>query len=120
MKMTKGERLTAEILGELPAQGYPVLTETHPFLRKVTVFMAERKDWLGIVTDLLRAVKDAYTPPNTAAKLLRLYEEEVLNANGIEVVFERTSRKRIVRLHNRLFSPDDGSVYGSMTVSPKR
>ena len=35
MKMTKGERLVAEMLGEIPQAGMPVPTEKHPFLRKV-------------------------------------------------------------------------------------
>ena len=49
MKMTKGERLVAEMLGEIPQTGMPVLTEEHPFLRKVVTFMQTRKEWLGIV-----------------------------------------------------------------------
>ncbi|WP_373927688.1 hypothetical protein [Eubacterium ramulus] len=36
--------------------------------------MENRTDWLGTVTDLLAAVGDNYTPPNTAAKLLRKYD----------------------------------------------
>lgn len=47
MKMTKGERLVAEMLGEIPQAGMPVLTEEHPFLRKVVTFMQTRKEWLG-------------------------------------------------------------------------
>ena len=98
MKLTKGERLTAEILGEIPPYGYPVLTETHPFLRKVAAFMENRTEWLGTVTDLLAAVGDEYTPPNTAAKLLRRYEYKLRSVNGILVVFRRTCRRRIICL----------------------
>lgn len=50
MKMTKGERLVAEMLGDMP-----VLTKEHPFLRKVVAFMQTRKEWLGTATDLLNA-----------------------------------------------------------------
>lgn len=98
MKMTKGERLTAEILGETPPYGCPVLTEVHPFLRKVIAFMQSRDEWNGDVTELLVAVRDSYTPHNTAAKLLRKYEDKLFNADGITVCFSRTCRKRIVTL----------------------
>lgn len=39
MKMTKGERLVAEMLGEILQAGMPVLIEEHPFLRKVVTYM---------------------------------------------------------------------------------
>ena len=42
MKMTKGERLVAEMLGDISQMGMPVLTEEHPFLRKVVAFMQTR------------------------------------------------------------------------------
>lgn len=61
--LTKGERIVAEMCGDLPIDGYPVLTEAHPFLRKVIAYMENRIDWLGTVTDLLAAVGDNYTPP---------------------------------------------------------
>lgn len=43
--MTKGERIVAEALGELPIKGEPIMTSNHPFLREVTEFMADRKEW---------------------------------------------------------------------------
>ena len=98
MKMTKGERLTAEIPGEIPPYGCPVLTEAHPFLRKVIAFMQSGDEWNGAVTELLVAVRDSYTPPGTAAKLLRKYEDKLFHANGITVCFSRTCRKRIITL----------------------
>lgn len=36
---------------DLPIDGYPVLTEAHPFLRKVIAYMEKRTDWLGTVTE---------------------------------------------------------------------
>ena len=51
--LTKGERLVAEMCGDLPVDGYPVLTEAHPFLQKVTAFMERQTEWIGTVTDLL-------------------------------------------------------------------
>ena len=69
--LTKGGRLVTEMCGDIPAEGYPVLTEAHPFLRKVIVFAEKRNEWLGTVSDLLTAIGDEYTPPNTAAKLLQ-------------------------------------------------
>ena len=34
MQITKGKRIVAEALGEIPQTGMPVLTKEHPFLRK--------------------------------------------------------------------------------------
>ena len=42
--LTKGERIVAEMCGDLPIDGYPVLTEAHPFLRKVIAYMENRID----------------------------------------------------------------------------
>lgn len=44
MQMTKGERLVAETMEDIPAYGYPVLTEQHPFLRKVVTFMKPKAE----------------------------------------------------------------------------
>lgn len=60
MQITKGERIVAEALGDIPQTGMPVLTEDHPFLRKVIAYMQTRKEWLGTATDLLNAVGDTY------------------------------------------------------------
>ena len=100
--LTKGERLVAEICGDIPTEGYPVLTEAHPFFRKVIAFTEKRNEWIGTVSDLLTAVGDKYTPPNTAAKLLRKYDYDLLYKQyGIDVTFARTNRKRLVTLRKR-------------------
>ena len=97
--LTKGERLLAEICGDIPTEGYPVLTEAHPFLRKVIAFAEKRNEWNGTVSDLLMSIGDKYTPPNTAAKLLRKYDYDLLYKQyGIDVTFTRTNRKRLVTL----------------------
>lgn len=114
MKMTKGERLVAEMLGDIPQLGMPVLTEEHPFLRKVVAFMQTRKEWLGTATDLLNAVGDNYTPPNTVTKLLRKYDYQYLyKRKGVDVSFRRTNRKRLIGLCNLCYFRSDSSVYGS-------
>ena len=114
MNMTKGERLVAEMLGDIPQTGMPVLSEEHPFLRKVVAFMQTRKEWLGTATDLLNAVGDNYTPPNTVTKLLRKYDYQYLyKEREIDVSFRRTNRKRLIGLCNLCYSHSDGSVYGS-------
>lgn len=101
MKLTKGERLVAEMMGDIPAYGYPVLTEQHPFLRKVIALMKSKAEWNGTATELLWVLRDAYTPPNTAAKLLRKYSSlELHKEHSIRICFPRTSRKRIVTLRN--------------------
>ena len=113
MKMTKGERLVAEMLGDISQMGMPVLTEEHSFLRKVVAFMQTRKEWLGTATDLLNAVGDN-SPPNTVTKLLRKYDYQYLyKEKGIDVSFRRTNRKRLIGLCNLRYSRSDGSVYGS-------
>lgn len=93
--LTKGERLVAEMCGDLPVDGYPVLTE----LRKVIAFTESQTEWIGTVSDLLAAVGDGYTPPNTAARLLRKYDYDLLYKRcGMDVTFTRTNRKRLVAL----------------------
>lgn len=114
MQITKGERIVAEALGDIPQTGMPVLTKEHPFLRKAIAYMHTRKEWLGTATDLLNAVGDNYTPPNTVTKLLRKYDYQYLyKEKGIEVSFRRTNRKRLIGLNNKFYSRSDGSVYGS-------
>ena len=114
MQITKGGRIVAEALGDIPQTGMPVLTKEHPFLRKTIAYMQTRKEWLGTATDLLNAVGDNYTPPNTVTKLLRKYDYQYLyKEKGIEVSFRRTNRKRLIGLYNRFYSRSYGSVYGS-------
>lgn len=120
MKMSKAERIVAEAIGDIPTYGFPVMTEKHPFLRKVIAFMETRTKWMGTASELLWVLQDAYTPPNTAAKLLRKYSRELYRKNGIEVRFTRTSRKRIIRLKKDFNNHSDGSVYSNMTVSGRQ
>ena len=76
--------------------------------------MQTRMDWLGTATDLLNAVGDNYTPPNSVTKLLRKYDYQFLyKEKGVEVSFRRTNRKRLIGLNNKFYSRCDGSVYGS-------
>ena len=100
MQMTKGERILAEALGEIPSENEPILTENHPFLRKVIKFMQDRREWQGTATELLTAIGDSYTPPNTVTKLLNKYEYSHFYGRDIIVKFHRTNRKRIIRLTN--------------------
>lgn len=64
----------AEALGELPQKGELIMTSNHPFLRKVTEFMADREEWEGTATELLTEIGDSFTPPNTVTKLLNRYD----------------------------------------------
>ena len=99
-EMTKGERLVAEMLGEIPIKGEPVLTEKHPFLRKVLRFMESRREWEGTATELLAEIGDRYTPPNTVTKLLNRYDYDCFYKRGISIRFHRTNRKRIITITN--------------------
>ena len=98
--MTKGKRLVAEMLGEIPSKGKPILTEKHPFLRKVLRFMESRRQWEGTATELLAEIGDRHTPPNTVTKLLNRFDYECFYKQGISIQFRRTNRKRIIRLTN--------------------
>ncbi len=100
MKMTKGERLVAEILGDIPQMGMPVLTEEHPFLQKVIKLMENRREWQGTATELLKEIGDGYTPPNTVTKLLRRFDYEYFYKRDIVIRFRRTNRKRIIQFTN--------------------
>lgn len=100
MQMTKGERLVAEMLGDIPQTGMPVLTEDHPFLRKVIKFMESRREWQGTATELLKEIGDGYTPPNTVTKLLNRYDYDCFYKRDIVIGFHRTNRKRIIRFVN--------------------
>ena len=99
-EMTKGERLVAEILGEMPDKSKPILTENHPFLRKVLRFMENRREWQGAATELLAEIGDSYTPPNTVTKLLHRFDYEYFYKRDIVIQFRRTNRKRVIRLTN--------------------
>ena len=100
MQMTKGERILAEALGEIPSENELILAENHPFLRKVIKFMQDRREWQGTATELLTAIGDSYTPPNTVTKLLNKYDYSLFYGRDIIVKFHRTNRKRIIRLTN--------------------
>lgn len=100
MKMTKGERLVAEILGDVPQTGMPVLTEEYPFLRKVLRFAEGRREWQGTATELLKEIGDNYTPPNTVTKLLRRFDYEYFYKRDIVIRFRRTNRKRLIVFTN--------------------
>ncbi len=119
--MTQGERLVAEMMGDIPAYGYPVLIEQHPFLRKVTAFMKSKVEWNGTATELLWALRDVYTPPNTAAKLLRKYSLKLHEEHGIKTCFSRIGRKKSLPCE-AIFPVNDGfmTVIQSEIQEPAR
>ena len=106
MHMTKGEMLVAEMLGDIPQKGTPVLTEDHPFLRKVIKFMESRREWQGTATELLKEIGDDYTPPNTVTKLLNCYDYDCFYKRDIVIGFHRTNRKRMIRFVNYGYKSD--------------
>lgn len=85
--------------GDIPTEVFPVLIEVHSFLWKVIAFTESQTEWLGTATNLLAAVGGEYTPPNTAAKLLRKCDYDLLYKQfDIDVTFARINRKRLVTL----------------------
>ena len=63
--------------------------------------MAGKHYWIGTATDLLTEMNDTNTPPNTVTKLLNKFSFELYCNSGIDVVFRRTNRKRIIELTKR-------------------
>ena len=98
--MTKGEKIAALAMEQSKREGYPKLTEEHPFFGKLRAFMADKHYWMGTATDLLTEMNDTTTPPNTVSKLLNKFSFEFYCSNGIDVCFWRTNRRRIIELHN--------------------
>lgn len=98
--MTKGEQIVALAMGKGNREGYPKLTEEHPFFGKLNAFMDGKYHWLGTATDLLNEMNDTATPPNTVTKLLKKFEYNVFKCYGIEVFFRRTNRRRIIEIYN--------------------
>ncbi len=99
--MTKGEQIVAEVLGKNKLDGYPKLTESHPFFGKLRTFMADKHYWMGTATNLLTEMNDTTTPANTVTKLLNKYSFELYCSSGIDVDFRRTNRRRIIELTKR-------------------
>lgn len=98
--MTKGQLIVAMTVGKTNRDGYPKLTENHPFFRKLKAFMIGKHYWMGTATDLLTEMKDTTTPPNTVTKLLKKFSFELYCSNGIDVDFRRTNQRRIIELRN--------------------
>ena len=99
--MTKGQLIVAMTVGKTNRDGYPKLTENHPFFGKLRTFMADKHYCMGTATDLLTEINDTNTPPNTVTKLLNKYSFEFYCSDGIDVEFRRTNRRRIIELTNR-------------------
>lgn len=96
--MSRGQEIYAAAMGKGLREGYPVLTEEHPFLRNLGHFMANKTYWLGTASDLVNEMHDTVTPPNTVTKLLKKFELDLYFSDRIEVCFRRTNRKRIIEL----------------------
>lgn len=64
--MSKADEVVAAALEKPLREGYPILTEEHPFFGRLRRFMVDKSHWLGTATDLLTEMNDTVTPPNTA------------------------------------------------------
>lgn len=51
--MTKGEQIVALAMEKVSREGYPKLTEDHPFFGRLRAFMVDKHYWMGTATDLL-------------------------------------------------------------------
>ena len=68
--MTKGEQIVALAMEKVSREGYPKLTEDHPFFGRLREFMVDKHYWLGSVTDLLTELNVTVTPTNSVTNLL--------------------------------------------------
>lgn len=89
----KADLIVAEAMQKPDREGYPKLTEEHPFFGRLRYFMADKSHWLGTATDLLNAMNDTVTPPNTVTKLLNKFSIDLYFSDGIDVHFRRTNRR---------------------------
>ena len=112
----KADLVVAEALQKTDSEGYPKLTEEHPFFGRLRYFMADKSHWLGTATDLLNAMNDTATPPNTVTKLLNKFCIDLYFSDGIDVRFRRTNRKRIIELYRYRRSENMNSVTDLLTV----
>ena len=72
---------------------------TSEFIFRVVSFMTGRSEWRGNATDLLTEMEDATTAANTVTKLLNQYHG-VLAENGVEYRYNRTGKRRLIRLRS--------------------
>ena len=98
--MTKGQLIVAMTVSKANREGYPKLTENHPFFGRLRAFMVGKHYWMGTATDLLAEMNDTTTPANTVTKLLNKYSFELYCSSGIDVNFRRTNRRRIIEIRN--------------------
>lgn len=98
--MAKEDDVVAAAMAKLDREGYPILTEEHPFFGKLRRFISDKSHWLGTATDLLTEMNDTVTPLNTVTKLLNKYWYRLKNCDGIMVHFRRTNRRRIIEIYN--------------------
>ena len=89
----KADLIVAEAMQKPDREGYPKLTEEHPFFGRLRYFMADKSHWLGTATDLLNAMNDTVTPPNTVTKLLNKFSIGLYFSDGQT---ERESSSSIV------------------------
>ena len=95
----KADLIVAEAMQKTDREGYQQLTEEHHFFGRMRFFMADKYHRLGTATDLLNAMNDTATPPNTVTKLLNKFSIDLYFSDGIDVHFRRTNRKRIIELY---------------------
>ena len=98
--MTKGEQIVALAMSKANREGYPKLTEDHPFFGRLRAFMVDKHYWMGTATDLLTEMNDTVITANTVTKLLNKYWYRLRNRDGIGISFRRTNRRRIIEIYN--------------------
>lgn len=115
--MTKGEQIVALAMEKVSREGYPKLTEDHPFFGRLRAFMVDKHYWMGTATDLLTEMNDTVTPTNTVTKLLNKYWYRLRKRDGIGINFRRTNRIRT--LHNNVESKQADRSYPQTVVAEK-
>ena len=80
--MTKGEQIVALAMSKANREGYPKLTEDHPFFGRLRAFMVDKHYWMGTATDLLTEMNDTVT----AARLWKCLNVCVEVINSIVLI----------------------------------
>lgn len=85
--------------------------ELPKFLFRLVDFMSDKKEWTGIATELIGAMKETETSPNMVTKYLGQFSAEVLEPNNIIYSSKRTGERRLIKLkHNDSNDEYDGNV----------
>lgn len=84
--------------------------EIPKFLFRLVDFMSDKKEWIGIATELIQAMNETETTPNMVTKYLGQFSPEVLEPNNIIYSTSRTSKSRLIHFKRNDSDDEDDSI----------